>query len=68
MQRQGPEDLIMDDRAFIRGFEGFHNRRFIGFAALALLVLAVVLSGVIGGFRQNQVARSADAMTLVHPR
>lgn len=58
----------MDDRAFIRGFEGFHNRRFIGFAALALLVFAIVLGGVVGGFRQNQVAKSADAMTLVQRR
>jgi len=55
----------MNDRAFIRGFEGFHNRRFLGFAALALLAFGLVLSGVIYGFRHNDVAKSADAMTLV---
>jgi hypothetical protein len=27
-----------------------------------------VLGGVVGGFRQNQVAKSADAMTLVQHR
>lgn len=52
----------MDDRAFIRGFEGFHNRRFLAFAALALLAFAVVLSGVVAGFRHNQVTKGADAM------
>jgi hypothetical protein len=55
----------MDDRAFVRGFEGFHNKRFLGFAALALLIFAVVLGGVVVGFRHNHVARSADAMSLV---
>jgi hypothetical protein len=58
----------MDDRAFIRGFEGFHNRRFLGFLALALLALAVVVGGVVVGFRQNDVPKSADAMSLVPRR
>lgn len=58
----------MDDRAFIRGFEGFHNRRFIGFAALALLVVALVVGGVAGAFRHSEVAKSADAIALVPHR
>lgn len=58
----------MDDRAFIRGFEGFHNRRFLVFTALALLAFGVVLFGVVVGFRDNHVYRGADAMTLVGPR
>jgi hypothetical protein len=56
----------MDDRALIRSFEGFHNKRFLGYAALALLVFAVVVSGLVAGFRGNHVSRSADAMALVH--
>jgi hypothetical protein len=56
----------MDDRAFIRGFEGFHNRRFVGFAALALLVFAVVVGGLVRGFRGNEVTKGADAMALAH--
>jgi hypothetical protein len=58
----------MDDRAFIRGFEGFHNKRFVGFVALALLAFAAVLGGVVVGFRHNEVAKSADAITLVPAR
>lgn len=57
----------MDDRTFIRGLEGFHNRRFLAFAVLAVLVFAVVLAVVVAGFRKNHVYRSADAVTLVHP-
>jgi hypothetical protein len=57
----------MNDREFIRGFEGVHNRRFLGFAALALLAFVVVMSGVIAGFRGNHVRRSADAISLVQP-
>jgi|KBSMisStandDraft_5_1062788.scaffolds.fasta_scaffold2528941_1 hypothetical protein len=57
----------MDDRAFIRDLEGFHNRRFLAFAALGVLVFAVVLTVVVAGFRKNQVYRSADAVTLVQP-
>jgi hypothetical protein len=55
----------MDDRALIRSFEGVHDKRFLGFAALALLVFAVVLGGVVWGFRDNHVSKSADAMALV---
>jgi hypothetical protein len=57
----------MDDRAFIRDLEGFHNRRFLAFSALGVLVFAVVLTVVVAGFRKNQVYRSADAVTLVQP-
>lgn len=57
----------MDDRAFIRDLEGVHNRRFLAFAILGLLVLAIVLAVVVAGFRKNHVYTSADAMTLVHP-
>ncbi len=56
----------MDDRAFIRGLEGFHNRRFLAFTVLGVLVFAVVLTVVVAGFRRNDVRRSADAVTLVH--
>ena len=55
----------MDDRAFIRGFEGFHSNRFLAFAALAVLAFAVVLAAVVMGFRGNHVSQSADAMALV---
>ena len=54
----------MDDRTFIQGFEGFHNGRFLGFTALALLVFAVVVGLVAAEFRHNDVAKSTDAMTL----
>jgi hypothetical protein len=57
----------MDDRAFIRGLEGFHNRRFVVFAALGVLVFAIVMTVVVAGFRKNQVYRSADAVSLVRP-
>ena len=57
----------MDDRTFIRDREGFHNRRFLAFAVLGVLVFAVVLTVVVAGFRKNQVYRSADAVTLVKP-
>jgi hypothetical protein len=57
----------MDDRAVIRDLEGFHDRRFLGFAALGLLVFAVVLTVVVAGFRNSYVYRSADAVTLVKP-
>jgi hypothetical protein len=56
----------MDDRAVIRSFEGFHNGRFVAYSALALLVFAVVVGGLVVGFRNNHVHRSADAMSLVH--
>ena len=55
----------MNDRTFIRGLEGFHNTRFVGFAVLAVLVFAVVLSVVVAGFRGNHVSTSADAMTFL---
>jgi hypothetical protein len=55
----------MDDRAFIRGFEGFHNKRFLALVALGLLAFVLVLAGVVAGFRNAQVAKSADAMSLV---
>lgn len=57
----------MNDRAVIRSFEGIHNKRFLAFAGLALLAFAIVVTGVIAGFRQNHVAKSADAMTLPAP-
>jgi len=57
----------MDDRAFIRDLEGFHNRRFLAFVALGVLVFAIVMTVVVAGFRKNQVYRSADAVTLVQP-
>ena len=57
----------MDDRAFIRDLEGFHNRRFLAFAILGVLFFAVVLTVVVAGFRKNHVYRSADAVTLVRP-
>jgi hypothetical protein len=57
----------MDDRAFIRDLEGFHNRRFLAFTVLGVLVFAVVLTVVVAGFRKNQVYRSADAVSLVRP-
>jgi hypothetical protein len=58
----------MDDRTFIRGFEGVHNKRFLTFAGLALLAFAVVVGGVIMGFRHSDVAQGADAMALVPHR
>jgi uncharacterized membrane protein len=57
----------MDDRAFIRGLEGFHDRRFLAFTVLGVLVFAVVMTVVFAGFRKNHVYRSADAVTLVQP-
>ena len=57
----------MDDRAFIRDLEGFHNRRFLAFTVLGVLVLAALLTVVVAGFQRNQVYRSADAVTLVRP-
>jgi hypothetical protein len=57
----------MDDRAFIRDLEGFHNGRFLAFAALGVLVFTVVLTVVVAGFQRNHVYRSADAVTLVNP-
>ena len=59
--------MIMDDRAFIRDLEGFHNRRFLAFTVVGVLVFAVVLIVVVAGFRKNDVRRSADAVTLVPP-
>jgi hypothetical protein len=43
----------MDDRAFIRQFEGFHSRRFVVFTALGVLGFALVLAVVVLGFRRN---------------
>jgi hypothetical protein len=57
----------MDDRAFMRDLEGFHNRRFVAFTVLGVLVFAAVMAVVVAGFRKNQVYRSADAVTLVRP-
>jgi len=57
----------MDDRAFIRGLEGFHNRRFLLFTFLGVLVFAVVMTVVVAGFRKNHGYRSADTVTLVQP-
>jgi len=55
----------MDDRALIRSLEGIHDRRFLGFTALALLVFAIVVGRMVVGFRGNDVSKGADAMTLV---
>jgi hypothetical protein len=57
----------MDDRAFIRSLEGFHDRQLLTFMGLGVLVFAVILAVVVAGFRQNHVYRSADAVTLVQP-
>jgi hypothetical protein len=62
MGRRGDGRLIMKDRALIRTFEGIHDKRFLVFAAMALLAFAVVLGGVVMGFRENHVSKSADAM------
>ena len=56
-----------DDRAFIRGLEGFHDRRFLVFTVLGVLVFAVLMTVVVAGFRKNDVYRSADAVSLVQP-
>jgi hypothetical protein len=56
----------MDDRAFIREFEGFHNKRFLAFVGLALLAFIVAVGGLVRGFRGNHVRTSADAMTYSH--
>ena len=55
----------MDDRALIRSLEGIHDRRFLAFTALALLVFAIVVGRMVVGFHGNDVSKSADAMTLV---
>lgn len=57
----------MDDRAFIRQFEGFHSRRFVAFTVLGVLGFALLLGVVVAGFRKNHVYRSADAVTFVQP-
>jgi hypothetical protein len=57
----------MNDRAFIRDLEGFHDRRFLAFTVLGVLVFAIVLGVIVAGFRKNHVYRSADAVTLVRP-
>ena len=57
----------MDDRAFNRGLEGFHDRRFLAFTAFGIFVFAIVLAVVVAGFRKSHVYRSADAVTLVQP-
>jgi hypothetical protein len=54
----------MDDRAFIRDLEGFHDRRFLAFVVLGVLVFAFILAVVVAGFRQNHVYASADAVAL----
>lgn len=55
----------MNDRALIRGLEGFHNRRFLALLAVGLLAFAIVLVAVAKGFRDNHVSRGADAMSGV---
>lgn len=57
----------MDDRSFIRSLEGFHDSRFVLFTVIGVLVFAVVMTVVVAGFRENDVYRSADAVTLVRP-
>jgi len=58
----------MDDRAVIRSFEGIHNKRFLIFAALGLLAFAIVLGGLVAGFRGERVSKSADAIVFVQPQ
>ena len=58
--------LVMDDRAFIRDLEGFHNKRF-RFAARRALFGCRDWPSVVAGFRKNQAYRSADAVTPVQP-
>ena len=53
----------MNDPAFIRGFEGFHNKRFLGFTALAVLVFGILLAVTISGFRGRDISTGANAMT-----
>jgi hypothetical protein len=55
----------MNDRAMIRNLEGFHDKRFLAYAALAVLAFVVVMGALIAGFRGNarRVAAGADAMT-----
>jgi succinate dehydrogenase hydrophobic anchor subunit len=55
----------MNDRSLIRSFEGFRNRRFLAFTAVALVTFAVVLIAVVAGFRGAHVAKSADAVSGV---
>jgi len=52
----------MDDRALIRSLEGVHNKRFLAFTALAVLIFAIVVGRIVVGFRGNDVSKSADAM------
>jgi hypothetical protein len=56
----------MNDRALIRSYEGFHNKRALAFTGLALLAFGIVMIGFIGGVRRNHldVSRSSDAMTF----
>jgi hypothetical protein len=55
----------MNDRELIRSFEGVHDKRFLAFAALAVLAFSIVVGGVVLGFRRNHVREGADAMSLV---
>jgi hypothetical protein len=55
----------MDDRALIRSLEGVHNKRFLAFTALALLISALVLGRMVVGFRGSDVSKGADAMARV---
>ena len=58
---------LMDDRALIRDLEGFHDRRFLAFTGFGVLVFALLVGIIVAGFRENQVYRSSDAVTLVQP-
>jgi hypothetical protein len=55
----------MDDRAFIRSFEGFHNKRFLAITGLAVLAFALVIVAFVAGARRGHldVGKSSDAVT-----
>lgn len=57
----------MDDRAIIRDLEGFHDRWLLAVVAVGVLAFAALLTVVVDGLRDNDVRRSADAVTLVQP-
>ena len=56
----------MNDRTFIRGFEGFHDTRFLALTIIAVLVFGIVMSAFVKGFQGSPVSRSADAMVFLH--
>ena len=57
----------MNDRAVIRDLEGFHDRWFLSLTTLGVLAFGLLLTVVVAGFRDNDVQKGADAVTLVQP-